>query len=388
MAPLSGAASAPTATIESMTGPAPAPAPQSLRVRARPWIAYALAWVPFAVLQFVSVAMSSDETTGMVIDVAISRTVISALLGVGVWWFSGRIAFPLQGRARFYALQSLLALGFAALWTVAWYARWIPQMGWTETMRATGGASALGRQMMTGVWLYLMIAGVSYTLRVHRRLREREVAAARAETLAARAQLAALRAQLNPHFLFNSLHSLSTLVRHDPVAAELALDRLGDLLRYALDGTESDDVLLAHEWEFTRNYIELEQLRMGERLRVRASLEDDALECEVPSFVLQPLVENAIRHGIAPRPEGGTLSVTARLHDGALVLEVEDDGPGATAERVGNRAGLGLRALRQRLEARYEGRASVAVVTEPGSGFAVTVRVPVDSGAPSPVHAA
>ena len=354
-----------------------------LRTRARPWLAYALAWVPFAVLQWVSIATQSDESAGMIVDAAISRTVISALLGVGVWWVSGRIALPARRRARFYAVQSLLAVGFAALWTVAWYARWIPQMGWDETMKATGGAQALGRQMMMGIWLYLMVAGASYALRVRRRLQEREVAAARAEALAARAQLAALRAQLNPHFLFNSLHSLTTLVRHDAEAAEHALDRLGDLLRYALDGAEAEDVLLADEWEFTRNYLALEQLRLADRLKIETALDDDALECDVPSFVLQPLVENAIHHGIAPRPAGGTVRVAARLDGERLVLEVRDDGPGATPEQLANRAGLGLRALRRRLEARYHGAAGVAVVTEPGAGFAVTVHLPAADGAPA-----
>ncbi len=351
------------------------------RPLARPWLAYALAWVPFAILELVTDALQAagSASVGRLLDAALSRTVISALLGVGVWWLSGRVRFPDQGRARFYALQLALSLVFATVWNGIWLLRFVIESGWNATVAGTD-AGWLGWQFMMGVWLYLLIAGISYTLRVHRLLREKEVAAARAEALAVRSQLAALRSQLNPHFLFNSLHSLSTLVRHDAATAEEALGRLGDLLRYALDGAESEDVLLAEEWEFTRNYLALEALRLGDRLRLTTSIDPEALEREVPSFVLQPLAENAIRHGIAPRPEGGRLALSISRRNGQLLLRVEDDGQGATADGLANGRGYGLRVLRQRLEAKYGGRAALDVETAPGRGFTVTVRLPADEG--------
>jgi len=352
---------------------------------AMPWLAYAVAWVPFAILELVSDALQAAGTSsfGDLLDTALSRTVISALLGVGVWWLSGRIHFPDRGRARFYVVQLVLALMFALLWNGIWILRWAVQAGWSAAFSTTNDAAWLGWQIMMGVWLYLLIAGISYTLRVHRLLREKEVAAARSEALAMRSQLAALRSQLNPHFLFNSLHSLSTLVRHDATTAEEALGRLGDLLRYALDGAESEDVLLLREWDFTRNYLALEALRLGERLRLTTDIDERALDHEVPSFVLQPLAENAIRHGIAPRPEGGRMAITVREWPDHLLLRVEDDGQGATPDCAGNGRGHGLRVLRQRLDARYGDRARLEVVTAPGQGFAVTVRLPTN-GAPAP----
>jgi signal transduction histidine kinase len=348
------------------------------------WAAYAAAWVPFALLEMVSNALSSRgaATMGDLANWALWRTAISAVLGLGVWWLSGRIAFPDRGRVRFCALQLLLALAFAALWNGIWLARWAIGVGWRAALEQTGGVAWLGWGMMMGVWLYLIIAGIAYTLRVHRRLREQEVAAARTEALAARARLAALRSQLNPHFLFNSLHSLSTLVRHDAATAEEALSRLGDLLRYALDGAESDDVMLSEEWAFTRNYLALEELRLGSRLRLETAIAEDALGRQVPSFVLQPLAENAIRHGIAPRPEGGHLKVGAALAGNELVLEVADDGPGASPDRLADGRGHGLRVLRQRLETRYRGRARLDVDTAPGRGFHVAVHLP--AAAPEP----
>ena len=359
----------------------------SARARAAaPWIAYAAAWMPFAILELVSVFLQ-DESAGAlrIADTALTRTAISASLGIGVWWLSGRIAFPDRGRMRFYALQLGLALVFATLWNVLWYLRAALTGGWASAIAAAGDTHWIGWQMMMGVWLYLLIAGVSYTLRVHRLMREKAVAAARSDALAARAQLAALRAQLNPHFLFNSLHSLTALVRHDAATAEEALGRLGSLLRYALDGSENDDVLLSEEWAFTRDYLALEALRLGPRLRLTTRVDPDALDREVPSFVLQPLVENAVRHGIAPRPEGGGLTIAISLKGDLVVMQVGDDGRGAAADALANGRGHGLRVLRQRLEARFGARARVEVVTAPGNGFAVTVTLPTDEPMPARV---
>jgi LytS/YehU family sensor histidine kinase len=225
-------------------------------------------------------------------------------------------------------------------------------------------------------WLYGLVAGVSYAVRTQGRLRDQEMAAARAETLATRAQLRALRAQLNPHFFFNALHSLTTLVRNDARAAEEALDRLGGLLRYALDEGFSDDVPLANEWEFVCDYLALESLRLGPRLCVQSELDEDALECLVPSFILQPLVENAVRHGLARRVQGGSLVIEASVKGDELLLRVRDDGRGASREETERTSGLGLRTLRQRLEARYNGSSRVEIVTAPGAGFEVIVAIP------------
>src|SRR5262249_17896434 len=144
----------------------------------------------------------------------------------------------------------------------------------------------------------------------------------------------------------------------------------------------SADVPLAEEWNFVRHYLALESLRFGSRLRLETHLEPDALDGMVPSFLLQPLVENAVRHGVARRPEGGTVRVEARLQASRLGLRVVDDGRGTTVAEAEQAAGLGLRALRRRLEARYAGAAAVEIATARGAGFEVVVRLPLqlDSG--------
>jgi LytS/YehU family sensor histidine kinase len=223
-----------------------------------------------------------------------------------------------------------------------------------------------------GSWLYLVVAGLSYAVRAHRRARAQEAAAAEARLLAQQAQLVALRAQINPHFLFNALHSVGALVASDPERADSALECLGDLLRYAL-GTE-DEVLLSQEWKFTQDYLAFERLRLGDRLQVDAAAEPAALLIPVPPLVLQPLVENAVRHGIADRPEGGRIAIRVSLESGYIVLRVADDGFGGPEAPSD---GLGLVSLRQRLAALYCDRATIAIESD-APGFAVTIALPLD----------
>ena len=239
-------------------------------------------------------------------------------------------------------------------------------------------------------WMHAIAAGVALALcviillagqlsRDHRlraaesSLAESRLRTAQAETAATRAELASIQARLNPHFLSNALHSVSALVASDPLAAEEALDRIGDLFRYSLIQSEQHIVCLADEWRFVQDYLAIEKMRLGSRLTVELSLERAAGECNVPSFVLQPLVENAIRHGIGPRTTGGTVRVTGRRVNGRLQLEVTDDGAGARAEALDTSGGTGLRTLRQRLSLDDAFRGAVDVETAPDRGFRVRV---------------
>jgi LytS/YehU family sensor histidine kinase len=227
--------------------------------------------------------------------------------------------------------------------------------------------------------VYGFVLGISYAVREGGRARAAQLRAARLETLATRARLSALQSQLNPHFLFNTLHSLSVLIRRDPELAEEALDRLGELLRYALDHGARDAVPLREEVAFVENYVAIEKIRLGERLRLVRDVDDRALSQWVPPFCLQPLVENAIRHGLTPRPAGGTVWITIRLQSGGLSLAVRDDGAGAADRGAGLGTGRGLGSLRQRVEAWEDGPGRLEVATSPGSGFCATVRLPVEA---------
>lgn len=213
-----------------------------------------------------------------------------------------------------------------------------------------------------------------------RSLAESQLRTAQAEAAATRAGLAALQARLNPHFLSNALHSVAALIATDPERAEEAVQRLGDLFRYSLEQSEKLLVRLEDEWVFVRDYLAIEQMRLGPRLRVEMELDPSADECDVPPFALQPLVENAIRHGIGPKREGGTVRVSARRHGRMLELAVWDNGAGSDAAAVERSAGTGLRTLRQRLALDPACEGEVRVETQPNGGFRVCVALVAERG--------
>jgi sensor histidine kinase YesM len=220
-----------------------------------------------------------------------------------------------------------------------------------------------------------------------RRARALAIAAAQAESALARAELSAISGKLNPHFLFNTLNSLIALTRKDARAAEQALLRFSGMLRYVLDSKRSatDRVELQQEIDFVRDYLALESLRLGARLQVQWTLDDAVLQDEVPPLTLQPLVENSIVHGLAPRVKGGTIHISAGRDalNGGLNLCVQDDGEGCDPARLGTersgRGGIGLGALRRRFALDFDGRARLRVHTQPGAGFRVDLWIPQDA---------
>jgi signal transduction histidine kinase len=355
------------------------------------WLLYAAAWCPLAVLYAVLIGQRGAPTTDAVVS-GFTTVLAAALLGVGVFWVTSRLGDPERGRVRLLAVHALLAVIYSVAWSTS-----ILVMMWLstpESVRSDYVRYSLGWQFVSGLMVYGVVAGVSTAARAWTRLREQQQAAARSDALRARAELLALRAQLDPHFLFNTLHSLMALVRSDPRGAEQALERFGDLLRYVLDANrdQSDEAPLADEWTFVRNYLELEQLRLGARLRVVDRVESELFDCLVPTFALQPLVENAIRHGVAPHARGGTVTICARSDgEGRLVLEVRDDGAGTTRDHSLGAPGVGLRVLRQRLDALYGAAARLEITTAPGEGFAASIVLPLRSApvtsTPSPLVA-
>lgn len=226
---------------------------------------------------------------------------------------------------------------------------------------------------LLGVALALRIVAALYAIEQESTERRR------AEGRAARARLRAVTARMNPHFLFNALHSLSALVRRDTPSAEMALERLGALLRYGLDSGD-DAVLLREEWAFARDYLELEAIRLGERLTVVADVRPEALDHEVPPFIIQPLVENAIRHGVSSFPEGGRVEVRAWVEGARLIVEVGDSGPGAPPEALEDAPGVGLRGVRAQLEAHFDTEWSLESRRPEGGGFVLRITMPADPG--------
>jgi hypothetical protein len=230
--------------------------------------------------------------------------------------------------------------------------------------------------------VYWAIAGGYQALAYYRKLEERELRASQLETRLAQAQLQVLRTQLQPHFLFNTLHAISTLVYKDPEAADHAIALLSDLLRMTLDAGPDQEVTLQQEIDFVERYIEIEQTRLGDRLAVRLQIADDVRDARVPSFLLQPLVENAIRYGIAPRSEGGRVDIVALRKDGELQLLIQDDGVGFGEASM--REGVGLRNTRARLNQLYGNGERIRLELAPGGGALFRLTIPFRSAFQEP----
>jgi len=228
------------------------------------------------------------------------------------------------------------------------------------------GVFALLFTVLTGGIIY---ATVFYRLAVER---ARAVEQARAEL--AQAELRALRAQMNPHFLFNALNTIAALVRDDPDGAEDTTTRLAELFRYTLRASERERAPLGDELAFVRDYLAIEHRRFGARLTVREDVAPGLSGLAVPTLLLQPLVENAVRHGVAPRAEGGTVTLAARRDGETLVIEVGDDGPGFASEPSPSGNGFGLHSVRERLRALGPPH---ALDIESGHGHGTTVRLTV-----------
>jgi two-component system, LytTR family, sensor kinase len=188
------------------------------------------------------------------------------------------------------------------------------------------------------------------------------------------ARLALLQRQLHPHFLFNALQAISTLVHRDAATADRLIVCLADLLRAMLDGASAQTLTLRTELELVRKYLEIEQVRFGQRLSIDWHVDDATLDLSIPSLSVLPLVENAIRHGLAPKVGEGRLAITADVEANVLRLAVEDDGLGADLPLT---SGLGVSNTRERLAALYGPGASLEIDTQPGRGFRATVRIPV-----------
>jgi two-component system LytT family sensor kinase len=223
---------------------------------------------------------------------------------------------------------------------------------------------------------YAAIVGLSYALGYYRESQARAINAAHLEARLAEARLKTLEAQLHPHFLFNTLHAISTLVHTQPDAADRMISRLSDLLRITFSHSGAARIPLHEELEFLQKYLEIEQTRFRDRLTVGYEIDPDTLDAEVPRLILQPIVENAIKHGVAPRSGPGTVRISARREGEELRLEVRDNGIGLSGgARARLNDGVGLSNTRARLECLYGG-AHTLEFSDAGQGLVVEMRFP------------
>ena len=245
--------------------------------------------------------------------------------------------------------------------------------------------SMLFRVLIEALLLYTQVAAIGHGMHFYREYRERELSESRLREQLAEAQLRILRMQLHPHFLFNTLNTISALIHKDIRAADRMLALLGDLLRDSFEKIGAQEVALKQEIDFLERYLEIEKTRFQDRLVVVKRIEAETWDAQVPNLILQPLVENSIRHGIARRSGLGSIEVSSWREDGMLAVRVRDDGPGMPADREAPlRQGVGLANTQARLRQLYGPRHRFDLENRPGGGLDVTLLIPFRSAPPIP----
>jgi len=334
---------------------------------------WTLLGLSFASQFYISSAKAGLEVSWkQAVDYALGDWYVFALLSVPVVRLARRFRFEAGAWAPSLSVHALSSVLFSLAYMVirAWVGQWQSQAAFKDVFKP----------LMVKTWhfnllIYWVIVAVSNAFDYYRKYRELELHASELEKGLAQAKLQALQMQLNPHFLFNTLHSISSLMHKDVEAADRMITRLSDLLRAALEGAGTQEVPLRQELKMLELYLTIEQIRFGSRLSVKMNIAPETLDARVPSLILQPLVENAIRHGIEPRARPGCIELEARRQDGALALVVGDDGAGlAKPEQI--KEGVGLSNTRARLRELYGTAHQFQLIRGAKGGVRVELSIP------------
>ena len=325
-------------------------------------------------------SLEADSTTTFSYILAINLIVWGgwALFAPVAFWLGRRFRFDRNGWRRALAVHVPASLAITSLHLV------LVGTGRFELQRAFGVdvawwptvLDAFFRTLDFELPVYWLFVGSQHAIDYYRQSELREVKTARLETRLIEAQLQALQQQLHPHFLFNTLHAISTLVHRDPEKADLMIERLSELLRITLHKVHVQEIELSEELEYLSAYLGIEQVHFGDRLHIDYRIDAASMDALVPTLILQPLVENAIRHGLEPMVRAGRLTIEAQADGDTLWLRVRDDGAGLP-KNWKRREGVGLSNTRSRLERLYGEQAALTVRENPGGGVLVDIYLPL-----------
>jgi len=354
--------------------------PPAARARVPVWVFVSAAWLGPAILAafqaYVQGRLGSREpATVRSLVWEAGDWLVYAFLTPAVFWFARRMPLTRGTLVRRVPAHLLAAVALCAAWAGCGILLSLALFG--STPYGGGIVGWFFTSLPFGVAVYFAVLGVEHAVFYFVEARERETQAARLAAQLADARLGALRMQLQPHFLLNSLNAVTVIVRdRDPATATRVLEQLGDLLRRVMRSDRPQEVALREELEFVRQYLAIEEVRFPDRLHPEFVVPDALLGAAVPEFLLQPLVENAIRHGLARRTGATLLRIAAQREDDDLVLSVTDDGPGPDVSAEEPAAGVGLTTTRERLATLYGDRASLTLTRTPAGGAAAIVRLP------------
>jgi two-component system, LytTR family, sensor kinase len=354
------------------------------------WSLIVLAWlIPATVALLQSVA-------GYLLRGTLSAEWPWALLQIPRWltWalitplvFAAAERFPIQRERlrRSIGTHVLIALTIAVVIELAWLQISFLIQSYLEPsalaqMRQNAAevySIAVLSRLLGDAFIYAAVLAIATALDYQHRLRERELRSAQLEAQLALAQVQALKMQVHPHFLFNTLHAITVLIREDPAGATRVVTRLGDLLRLTLSRATTPQVSFRRELEILTLYLEIERTRFQDRLEIAYDVQPATLGALVPDLILQPLVENAIKHGVSPNAGTGRIEVRSRRDNDWLALEIRDNGPGIV-EGIRTRDGIGLTTTRARLERLYGERQSLTLQNLPEGGCVARIRIPFE----------
>ena len=354
--------------------------PPLVKKRSLRWLLAFLLWTLigccFAGQLYLSRAKIGQPVSwGFALGRALADWYVFALLSIPALWLARRFRIE-RGH---WAASVMAHLAGSILFSVGWMAvralleKW--QRGGTENAVSFADAfsHALVATFFFNLLIYAVVVSISHTASYYTKYQDHAIQTAELEKRLTESRLQALQMQLNPHFLFNTLHAISSLMHKDVEAADKMIARLSDLLRYALESTNEQEVTLRQEIDFLDRYLEIEQTRFGARLQVLKKLQPETLQVLVPNLILQPIIENAIRHGIEPHARKGIIEISSRQENGELVVQVRDNGSGLDPQRQ-RREGVGLSNSRARLQQLYPGKHRFEFAND--QGLLVTVAVP------------
>lgn len=364
----------------SCLGPSPHPSigyrPSVTSSRSRTILAVLLLWTLVALLSsatnlLFSAPMEKPPEVGLTFAFQFASWAPWALITPLVFWLTRR--FPLPRYLPLHLFASI-AMALTHLAVVAWVGQWLfeetaPQATWVYIFRMW-----LGSRLIISALTYWLLTGAAFAFNYYQQWRAQELRSRSLEGELAQAELATLRMQLQPHFLFNALHAINVLIKEDPGRAGKVVIDLGDLLRSSLQGGTEQLVRLGDERALIERYLAIESIRFAERLEVRLDFPAELEGAKVPHFILQPLVENAFKHGLSRSTELTHLLISARRVGENLVLEVSNDGPAPPAPPP---LGFGLTATRRRLHHLYGERGTLAFgAGADGHGASAVITLP------------
>jgi sensor histidine kinase YesM len=350
------------------------------------WLAFFALWTLlglfFATQSYIGYAYISKSQASwtQAISLALSEWYLWGLLSVLILALAKRFQIE-SGRWKSSLLIHLTISILFAIAHLAFYSCLVPFIGWSQTSRFSPlqlFQSFFIFKFHPNVLTYWAIVGVSHALDYYRQYQERKLRAAHLETQLAQAQLQALKMQLHPHFLFNALNAIQALIHEDPEAADRMIARLSDLLRISLESEHHQEVTLQQELEFLHRYLEIEQIRFQDRLTVEFNIAPDTLAERLPHLILQPVVENAIRHGVALRSTQGKIEISAKKEKDFLKIRVRDNGPGLPKDtKILLAGGVGLVNTRSRLRQMYGDAQDMQLENSDDGGVIATLAIPL-----------